>query len=532
MLSGKDKEIILDDLDITALLGQCRFNSSKSPAAATTNPELIYERKSKEELRPDVFVLSILKNEAKIVIRMLQSTLPWTKGCVILDTGCTDGTVDAIKEFMETHDWTGKIYRRPFAEGTFEFDVGRNMLLDLAHCYGKWHLLSDGDYVWSLAPTATARFYDQDPEVDVWLVGTSDNVHWRPHLVRSHVKFQYTRKAHEYTDWHQAGVRMRPLEDLILHDIGDGGCKQDKYLRDTILLKKDPEDSRFYFYYGSTLQNLGPRRIQLAMENLTKRIHCPEGGQEVYLSRFRRTQMMVNNLGYPMAVWLQEALEAFLYCPSRLDALHLAMTKLLELQEPLLAASIGSLAYKNATGVAHKGLMFVSKGVHDSGFWLVLADAALKSEDPGYRTAGFVLLRERMIQGKIDSTDLLHCYLDYYKGHPEANRQVIEAILNGTVDKLELPYTVRFRQGSPIAMTVVDRERDLQRDQVLAGIKDRKAKDLEAKKASWLALVLDAIKLSIGSSLTARSLSVVRSALKGTAFENLIGVFFRIAFPG
>lgn len=532
--SLKDKEVCLDDLDVNALLGQWRPNRTDLSQVVQNEPKLVYERRSEEGIAVEVTAIAILKGESRIVCRMLQSTVPWAQACIILDTGSEDDTIESVKRFMECHDWSGKIYSCPILGQNFAFDLARNLLLGLAHCYGKWLLLTDGDYVWDLK----SRFFDTgDDEVDAWLIGTNENEHYRPHLIRSHVKFQYVRKTHEYIDWHQARVRTRDTQNLVLNDIGDGGSKADKALRDIRLLKLDPEDARFWFYYGMTLQGMGKSRyMPLAMDALTKRIHY--GGahwpQEVYLSRQWRCQIMANKLQYPLPVWLQEGLEAFLYCPLRLEALHFILVRLMESQEYVLASALGSLAYLNGRPRGSK-VLFISKGIHECSFWTTLASCMLKSGQEEYIGAGFMALRQRMISGAVDRTDVLHDYLREFKQFPHKNRDVSQRILDGTLDKYQTPAVCNFQDAK-----ASDMGKKQQHDETLIQGKWQAVKscklggsggDAAGKKLDWLGHLVDAIKLSIGWAQIPKTLALVRETLRMSPYENLIGLLFRVAFP-
>lgn len=536
--SLKEKEVILDALDVSACLGQWRpntrsFEVSNSAGNKLPEPRLVYERRSEENAEVEITAVAILKNEADIVCRMFQSMIPWVQACIILDTGSSDKTVDEIKRFMECHDWSGKIYSCPMNQHTFEFDTARNMLLGLARCYGKWLLLTDADYVWDYQ----GRFYSDLDEVDAWLIGTNENEHYRPHLVRSSIQFKYVRKTHEYIDWHQARVRTRDTQQLILNDIGDGGCKIDKYWRDILLLKKDPEDARFWFYYGTTLQSIGGDCIPLAMDALTKRIHY--GGahwpQEVYLSRQRRCQIMAQNLKYPTPVWLQEGLEAFLYCPIRLEALHYVIGRLMETNNWLLASSLGSLAYFNGRPRGSK-VLFVSKGIHECSFWTQLSKCMLKTESEEYMQAGFLALRQRMVTGAVDRTDVLHEYLVALKGSPEKHRTLSQAILDGSIDSMQPPNVCRFQDAKPIMAGADHPNPEPFIQAKLQAVRDCKFKRKEgdeekSESLDWLGHLIDAVKLSMGWAQIPRTLQFVKETLRMSPYENLIGLLFRVAFP-
>ncbi len=550
--TSREKEVILDDLDVAVSLGQWRPGTKISQVKPQDAPKLIYERSSLSSATcplQKVTAVAIVRNESEVIYRMLQSTLPWVQGCVILDTGSTDKTIDLIKTFMETHDWYGKIYEWPSNAKTFQFNKFRTAAVKLAHSYGQWLLLTDADYVWECSkPT----FLDQahESKLDVIRVCTSNgNAHFRAHLVRSHIDFEYERRTHEFTNWTRSGsLRFGDTSSLKLHDKGDGGFKTDKLLRDLGLLKLDlkeygeDKDARSWFYMGCTLQSLN--RIEQAMEAFTKRIHI--GGQhwpqEVFLSMNRRANMMAVNLKYPTPVWLQEALEAFIYSPQRLESLYFIVERLAGMKEYELASSIGTLAYHNQKQVSHHYL-FVSDNIHDNSYWAMLTHCLfeVREHNAEYLTAGFQALRKKISQGLVKEQDaLLMKYLDYFKKQPTAHAQFVQSILSYQVQHYPLSDLVDFHQGKPAKPRVQPTD-DAKQKALAERIKTllRQAVDLrkeqEANSGSfslkWIACILDAIKLAVGLPIIGQVLKSVQDTMRHSNMDNLTGVFFRIAFP-
>jgi glycosyltransferase involved in cell wall biosynthesis len=56
----------------------------------------------------------IVKNEFRIITRLLESVLPIIDTYVICDTGSTDGTPDIIRAFFDDHDIPGEVIYEPF----------------------------------------------------------------------------------------------------------------------------------------------------------------------------------------------------------------------------------------------------------------------------------------------------------------------------------------------------------------------------------------------------------------------------------
>ena len=68
----------------------------------------------------------IVKNEAAVIARCLASVRPIIDYWVIVDTGSTDGTQDAIRAFLA--DLPGELHERPWRD----FAHNRTEALDLA----------------------------------------------------------------------------------------------------------------------------------------------------------------------------------------------------------------------------------------------------------------------------------------------------------------------------------------------------------------------------------------------------------------
>src|SRR5215472_9696406 len=88
----------------------------------------------------------IVENEAAVIARCLASVRPIIDYWVIVDTGSTDGTQDAIRTLMA--DRPGELYERPWRD----FAHNRSEALALAQPHGEYVLWIDADDVLELKP--------------------------------------------------------------------------------------------------------------------------------------------------------------------------------------------------------------------------------------------------------------------------------------------------------------------------------------------------------------------------------------------
>ena len=60
---------------------------------------------------PKICLTMIVKNESKIITRLLDSVRPFVDCISICDTGSTDNTVEIIEKYMKTQKIPGKVHR-------------------------------------------------------------------------------------------------------------------------------------------------------------------------------------------------------------------------------------------------------------------------------------------------------------------------------------------------------------------------------------------------------------------------------------
>src|SRR5215467_7415772 len=88
----------------------------------------------------------IVRNEAPVIARCLASVRPIIDYWVIVDTGSTDGTQEAIRTLMA--DLPGELHERPWRN----FAHNRNEALNLAQSHGEYVLWIDADDMLELEP--------------------------------------------------------------------------------------------------------------------------------------------------------------------------------------------------------------------------------------------------------------------------------------------------------------------------------------------------------------------------------------------
>ena len=151
---------------------------------------------------PKICLNMIVKNEAKVIKRLLDSVLPLIDSYCICDTGSTDGTADLIDAYMRDHGVPGKLLHEPFRD----FGHTRSFALHAAidQMDADYLLLLDADmvlqYPGGIDSDALVTLKHRLVDYDVWYVfqGTPQFYNKNVRLIRNRPGFSYWGVTHEY----------------------------------------------------------------------------------------------------------------------------------------------------------------------------------------------------------------------------------------------------------------------------------------------------------------------------------------------
>lgn len=249
-----------------------------------------------------IILLTMVKNEARNVARLFSSVSSWIDGFVVCDTGSTDTTVAATKQLLKDHNKPGAVIEFPWENfgksRTRTFEAFANWVRNETkwspeHTFG---LLLDGDMVL----TDEGGLHEKLAALDQGTGGANipqkngGIIYKNTRLVRASAPWKCIGATHEY--WGCDGKQIVSFESPIITDIGDGGCKDDKYTRDARLLEEeletDPTNVRTNFYLGQTYMSLG--RNQDAIRVLTRRIELKGWEEEIYIAHLYKGDCLKN----------------------------------------------------------------------------------------------------------------------------------------------------------------------------------------------------------------------------------------------
>lgn len=258
----------------------------------------------------------IVKNEAPVIRRCLDSLKPWVDYWVIVDTGSSDGTQALIRECMA--DVPGELHERPWRD----FAHNRNEAMALAKPHGDYLLFIDADEVLELPhgyswPALSADGYRFRCRLGEWS-------YQRNALVASKQPWHWAGVLHEYLTQNRDHAWV-DLPDATIMVSRDGARARDArtYERDIEVLERairdEPENARYRFYLAQSYRDAG--RIADSIRTYRER-HAMGGWDEECWYSLYQIGALTAALGAPRSEVVEAYLSAFEARPTRAEPLH------------------------------------------------------------------------------------------------------------------------------------------------------------------------------------------------------------------
>ncbi|MFO1392373.1 MAG: glycosyltransferase [Steroidobacteraceae bacterium] len=260
----------------------------------------------------------IVKNEAPVIRRCLDSVRPLIDYWVIVDTGSTDGTQQIIREHLR--DVPGELHERPWKD----FAHNRSEALELARPHADYSLIIDADDVIEIPRGYTLPRLKADA---YYLDIDHPPVRYQRLLVVSNARpWRYRGVLHEFLTCEGAGPAGKL--PLLYRMNFDGARRRDpstfekdaRVLEQALATETDPFlKSRYTFYLAQSCRDSGDQRRALDL-------YLDRAGQgywqdEVYVSLLEAARLM-EQLDYPEQQVIDAYLKAAQAAPRRAEALH------------------------------------------------------------------------------------------------------------------------------------------------------------------------------------------------------------------
>ena len=257
----------------------------------------------------------IVKNEAHVIRRCLDSVRPYIRHWAIVDTGSSDGTQDIIR--AQLADIEGELYERPWRD----FGSNRSEAVALARGKADYILVMDADHVLDAPPGFT--FGDLDADAYYIAHRYSGIEYGIAVLLADRIPWRYEGVLHEYVT---ADVphRIVPLAGpwVDVHHEGARSRDPETYKKDAAVLEaalaKEPGNVRYAFYLAQSLRDGG--ELVRALAAYRKRATMGGWDEEAWQARYQAA-ILVERLGHSAADVERAYLEAWNARPSRAEPL-------------------------------------------------------------------------------------------------------------------------------------------------------------------------------------------------------------------
>lgn len=258
----------------------------------------------------------IVKNEAPVIRRCLESVRPFIDHWIIVDTGSTDGTQDIIRTTLA--DVPGTLVERPWVD----FAHNRTEALDLARPHGDYTIVIDADDE-LIVPAGFVMPHLDAPGYSLQIHDTTMR-YPRTQLFKNTLPWRYRGVLHEFAECKDlVWTGTLPIAMRRGHD---GARRRDEmtYVRDAKVLEKALEKekdpfliSRYTFYLAQSYRDFAEHRK--ALKYFLKRTKLGFWTEEIYIS-FLSAALLMEVLEEPFDNVLAVFDQAIEVNPRRIEA--------------------------------------------------------------------------------------------------------------------------------------------------------------------------------------------------------------------
>jgi glycosyltransferase involved in cell wall biosynthesis len=342
---------------------------------------------------PTICLAMIVRDEAHVIRRCLDSVMPYIDHAVICDTGSIDNTCIVARAWLKDHNIPGGVDHHPWVD----FGHNKTRALEAAALVGcDYTLVIDADETLIVGDPLVLTTLTHDAyRVIMQFPGVS---YPRVNIMRSALDWRYISPIHEYA------VCTPPVAEYLLdpakvHMWTDGGGARgqsgDKTARDLATMQQwavdEPDNPRAWFYLAQAFET--EKRLSEAIAAYTKRVSLGDYIEEVWYSHYRMAKLCDFTGNWPAAQL--HYLDAYICQPMRAESLYWLAIGHHNRQQDHAA-----LLYLEAVSTLDKptGSLFVEEAVYDYLRWIVYTAALYNT---GERSDAQNLAARVLANGKV-----------------------------------------------------------------------------------------------------------------------------------
>ncbi|WP_338699206.1 glycosyltransferase [Bradyrhizobium sp. 26S5] len=335
-----DSESWIASIDAAEIRAALESDPVSPAEVSAAPPPLPFEnaRKSKEQVTKEfglsqrngksIGLCMIVKNEAAVILRCLDSVRPMIDYMLIEDTGSTDGTQAVIRQWLDENGLAGEVIDEPWRDFAYNRShalacLRRNPDVDYA-------LIIDADDVLTIEPGFDVAAFKSGMTADLYdvTINHSGIRHYRPHICSNRKEFYFRGVLHEFVEA-PADAHGRETASGFAIQIGGGGARsQDpkKYRKDAALLEGALQTetdaflrSRYTFYLAQSYRD--SNEPEKALNYYLARAEMGFWQEEVFISLYGAARLK-EALAHPEEDVIAAYQRASDSQPARAEALH------------------------------------------------------------------------------------------------------------------------------------------------------------------------------------------------------------------
>lgn len=319
------------------------------------------------ECHPSICLNMIVKNESKIILRLLETVYPLLDSYCICDTGSTDNTIEIIEQFFLLKNIPGRTFFEPFSDFGYNRTFSLNSCIDMDNA--DYILLLDADMRLLIKDISfNVLQFKQKLTADAYCIcqGNEHLNYTNVRIIKNKIGATYWGVTHEYVKLPIHSIIENFDSDLLfIYDVGDGGSKHDKTSRDIRLLTQGlidtPNNDRYTFYIANAYKDQCD--YFKAIEFYQKRILLKGWIQEIWFSYYSIANCYETLGDMPQAIffWLQ----AYNCFPHRIESLYRIIRYYRQTFNYLLAYQFFLIADSHRTASLKRDFLFTEIDVYD-----------------------------------------------------------------------------------------------------------------------------------------------------------------------
>jgi hypothetical protein len=254
-------------------------------------------------MAPTLCLNMIVKNESNVIKKLFDSVSSIIDCYCICDTGSTDNTIEFIENYFKEKNIPGVIHHEKFK------NFGYNRSYSLEKCIGMsdYILLMDADM-----ELVIKKFDKSILTEDTYYIlqGSNSFYYNNVRIVKNDGKYRYVGVTHEYIDiMKKKEVHSFDKDIIFINDIGNGGCKDNKFIRDIELLTQgildEPTNMRYHFYLANSYHDSDKKEEAIKYYEIVSK--SGSWAQEKWYSYYRlgHCYNSLNNIEKAIYNWME-----------------------------------------------------------------------------------------------------------------------------------------------------------------------------------------------------------------------------------